>query len=87
MKLKLTYLFLIIIAILSGHYLGNACIATHDPMLEWLGKSLQFGFDPATIGLSAFTFTIGFRIAINFLQVMFIALAIVLAPKVAEAIK
>ncbi|MBP0971676.1 MAG: hypothetical protein IKX57_08450 [Oscillospiraceae bacterium] len=87
MKLKLTYLFLVIIAILCGFYLGNACLNTSEPALIWLGKSLSFNIGPATLGLNALTFIVELRVSINFLQILFIALAVAAAPKVAAAIK
>ena len=87
MKLKLTYLFLIIIAILVGHYLGNSCLNTSEPALIWLGKSLSFGVGPNTLDLNAFKLTVDLRVSINFLQILFIILAIFAAPKVSAAIK
>jgi hypothetical protein len=87
MKLKLTYLFLIIIAILCGHYLGNACLNANEPAIVWLGKSLVFNLGPATLGLSAFSFTAQLNVSINFLQILFIAVAVAIAPKVSDAIK
>jgi hypothetical protein len=87
MKKKLTYLLLIITAILAGYYLGQMCLSLNEPLIDWLGKSLEFGFEPTTIGFSAFTITLGIRFSINFLQILFIALAVVIAPKVAESIK
>ena len=87
MKKKLVYLLLIITAILSGHYLGLVCLDLNEPLLDWLGKSLEFGFDPTTLAFSAFTLTLGLRFSINFLQILFIALAVVIAPMIAESIK
>lgn len=87
MKKKLCYLLLIITAILGGYFLGQVCIGLNEPLLDWLGKSLEFGFEPTTIDLNAFTLTLGIRFSINFLQILFIALAVVIAPKVAESIK
>ena len=87
MKLKLTYLFLIIIAILVGHYLGNACLNVNEPALRWLGKSLIFDIGPATLGLSALKLTVELNVSINFLQIFFIALAVAIAPQVSDAIK
>lgn len=87
MKLKLTYLFLIIIAILCGYYLGNACSNSGEPLLAWLGYTLNFGFGPANINLHAFTIDIGVHFSINSMQILFIALAIAMTPKVAAAIK
>lgn len=87
MKQKLTYLFLIIIAILIGHFLGLSCANSGEPSLAWLGKSLAFGFGPTTLNLSAFTVDIGLHVSMNLLQCLLIALAIAIAPKVAAAIK
>lgn len=85
MKLKLTYLFMIITAILLGHVLGNACAG--DPTIAWLGKSLNFGFDTTTLNFSAFTLCIGLQVSINILQILLILIAVALTPKVAAAIK
>lgn len=87
MKMKLTYLFLIIIAILSGHLLGNLFLGLNEPMISWLGKSLNFGFDTTTLNFNAITLSLGLQVSINTLQILFILLAIALAPKVAASIK
>lgn len=87
MKLKLTYLFLIIIAIMAGYFLGNICAGTSTPSVSWLGATLTFGFEPFTLKFNAFDLTLGLQLAINPLEILFILLAIVLAPKVADAIK
>lgn len=87
MKTKLMYLFLIIVAILSGYLLGNLCAGVEEPTVSWLGTGLNFGFDTTTINLHAITLSLGLQVSINPLQVLFILLAIVLAPKVAAKIK
>ena len=87
MKLKLTYFFLIIVAIVTGHYLGVLCAGTEEEMVSWLGAALTFGFPPTVFNFSAVSFTLGVSFSINFLQILFLLLAIVLAPKVATAIK
>ena len=87
MKLKLTYLFLIIIAVLCGYYLGISCANSGEPLIAWLGYTLNFGFGPTNVDLSAFNLDIGLHFSINFLQILFIALAVAISPKVAAAIK
>lgn len=87
MKMKLTYLFMIIIAILFGHLLGNACASANEPAIAWLGKSLNFGFDTTTFNLSAITLSLGLQVSINTIQILLILVAIALTPKVAAAIK
>ena len=87
MKLKLTYLFLIIFAILCGHFLGDACLNVSEPALRWLGKSLMFDIGPASLGLNAFKLTVTLNVPINFLQIFLIAIAVAIAPKVSDAIK
>lgn len=87
MKMKLTYLFMIIIAILFGHLLGNACAGMSEPAIAWLGKSLSFGFDTTTFNFSAITLSIGLQVSINTMQIILIWIAIAMTPKIAEAIK
>ena len=86
MKRKLVYLFLIITAIISGHYIGKACL-NGDPVWAWLGKQLEFGFDTTTINLHVLVLNLGLHFTINFLQIILIFLAIALSPKVSDAIK
>ena len=87
MKNKLVYLFLIIAAILLGHLLGLACAAVADTSVSWLGHSLNFGFDTTTLNLSAFTLSLGLQVSICPMQIICIVFALLLAPKVAAAIK
>lgn len=87
MKLKLTYLFMIIMAIVFGHLLGNACSGMSEPGIAWLGHSLNFGFDTTTLNLSAITLNIGLHVSINTIQILLIILALAISPKIAEAIK
>ena len=87
MKLKVTYLFLIITAIVTGHYLGIMCSGTGEELVQWLGNALSFGFPPTVFNFAAISFTLGISFSINCLQILFILLAIVLAPKVAAKIK
>lgn len=56
-------------------------------MISWLGTSLNFSLEPTTVDMHAFALTFGLRLAINPIQILFILLAIVLAPKVAASIK
>lgn len=87
MKMRLTYLFMIIVAIVFGHLLGNACAGMSEPGIAWLGKSLNFGFDTTTFNLTAITLNLGLHVSINTVQILLIILAIAMTPKVAAAIK
>ncbi|MCQ2417262.1 MAG: DUF4321 domain-containing protein [Oscillospiraceae bacterium] len=87
MKLKLTYMFLIITGVVIGDLLGMLCQGTGEEYVMWLGNTMEFGFGPTAINFSAFNLTLGLQISTNFLQIIFVLLAIVLAPKVAAAIK
>ena len=87
MKLKLTYFFLIVIAIIAGYLLGNYCATLSEPILQWFGKSFSFCLDPTAIHLTAFTITFGISLVVNPLEILFVLIAIVAAPKVAAAIK
>ena len=87
MKNKLVYLFLIVTAILLGHLMGLACAAVSEPSVNWLGHGLNFGFDTTTINLSAITLSLGLQVSICPMQILCILIAILLAPKVAAAIK
>ena len=53
----------------------------------WLGQTLEFGFDTFSLDLSVFQFSLGFHIAINFVQVLLILLAALAGPKIADKIK
>lgn len=86
MKRKLVYLFLIIIAIVTGHYVGKACL-NGDAMWAWLGKQLEFGFNTTTVNLHVLALDIGMHFTINFLQIFLILLAVAIAPKVSDSIK
>ena len=83
MKNKLVYLLMIILAIVFGYLLGILCAGMDEPMVSWLGTSLDFKLDPATVDLHAFALTFG----INPIQILFILLAIVISPKIAASIK
>ncbi len=87
MKNKLIYLLLIILAVVFGYLLGLLCAGMDEPMISWLGTSLNFSLEPTTVDMHAFALTFGLRLAINPIQILFILLAIVLAPKVAASIK
>ena len=87
MKNKLVYLLMIILAIVFGYLLGNLCAGLDEPTIAWLGTSLNFGMEPATLDLNAFSITFGLRLEINPIQILFILLAIVISPKIAASIK
>ena len=87
MKNKLVYLLMIILAIVFGYLLGILCAGMDEPMVSWLGTSLDCKLDPATVDLHAFALTFGIRLSINPIQILFILLAIVISPKIAASIK
>ena len=86
MKRFLVYLFMIVIAIITGHYLGNVCAGSNE-YVSWLAKSLNFGMDVQKIDMNVFQLTFGYQLSINFLQIFLIAIAIAAAPSVMKAIK
>ena len=86
MKRFLVYLFTIIIAIVSGHYLGNYC-ADSNEYVSWLAKSLKFGFDMQEFNLNVVSFTFGLHLSINFMQIFLIVFAIALSPTIIKSIK
>jgi len=86
MKKKLVYLFLIIIAIISGFFIGNWC-SKGPEYLRWLGNSLSFSMNPTTFDLHAFSLTLGLSVSINFLQIILIFVALAVEPKVEKTIK
>ncbi|HAG14508.1 MAG TPA: hypothetical protein DCG49_11710 [Ruminococcus sp.] len=87
MKLKLTYFFTIIAAIVLGHFLGVMCSGTGEELIQWLGTTLDFGFPPTSFNFAAMSLTLGVSFSVNFLQILFVLLAVVLSPKIASAIK
>ena len=87
MKKKLIYLLMIIMAIVFGYLLSNLCAGLDEPTVSWLGTSLSFGLEPATLDLHAFAVTFGLRLSISPIQILLILLAIVLSPKIAASIK
>lgn len=87
MKLKLTYTFMIIMAVVFGKTLGDACAAMSEPGIIWLGKYLNFGFDTVNFSFSAISLSFGLNISINPIQVLLIILAVAISPKISELIK
>ena len=87
MKNKLIYLLMIIMAIVFGYLLGNLCAGLDEPTVAWLGTALNFGIEPTTLDLHAFSITFGLHLAINPIQILLVLLAIVLSPKIAASIK
>lgn len=87
MKRKLVYFFLIVIAILVGHYVGNLFANDATSILSWLGNYLRFGFDSVELNMSVMQLSLGLHFRINFLQIILIAIAIFITPKVSDAIK
>ncbi len=85
MKKNLYFAFLLIAAIVLGHYLGNAVIGTEG--LSWLGYGRTFGFSPTNITLGGIiNFDIGFTISINIAQLLFLATAFIIYCKTAPKI-
>lgn len=86
MKRFVVYLLSIVFAISAGHYLGKAC-EDGSEFISWLSKSLDFGMDVQNINMNVFQIAFGFHISINYMQILFIILALVAAPAIIKSIK
>ena len=87
MKFKLTLLFCIIIAVISGSFLGSLCAKSAYKSISWLGLSTSFGFETKSLDLHVLQLSIGLHVDINVVQILLIAIALVIAPKIAASIK
>ncbi len=87
MKFKLSLLFCIIIAVIAGAFLGDLCAAASVPYITWLGHGLSFGFDTISLNLHVMQLDFGLHMDINVMQILLVLIAIVVAPKLAAAIK
>ncbi|MCQ2408472.1 MAG: hypothetical protein MJ065_08110 [Oscillospiraceae bacterium] len=87
MKLKLTYLLLIIIAIICGYMLGIWLVTFDNPIIKWFGTNFTLDLAPTNIHFTAVTLTIGFNCILNPAMILLILIAIAAAPKVAASIK
>ena len=85
MKNKLVLLFMIITAAVLGGLLGNLCDGVYG--LSWLAYSKAIGLDATTLNLSVFDLTFGIHAQMNVAQIILLALALVVSPKIANAIK
>ena len=85
MKNKLVLLFMIITAAVLGGLLGNLCDGEYG--LSWLAYSKAIGLDATTLNLSVFDLTFGIHVQMNVAQIILLALALVVSPKIANAIK
>lgn len=87
MKFKLTLFFCIAIAAIIGGFLGELAANSLNPYIKWLGYGAQFGFDTFSLDLHIIQLDFGMHININVTQLLLVALGLVLAPKIAAAIK
>ncbi len=87
MKLKLTYLLLIIIAIICGYLLGNWLVTFDEPIIKWFGTNFTLDLAPTNIHFTALTLTLGFNLVLNPIMIVLILIAVFAAPKVAASIK
>lgn len=87
MKLRLTYLLLIIAAIICGYLLGGWLAGFDEQMIAWFGTNFTLDLSPTTIHFTAITLTLGFNLVINPIEIIFIIIAVLAAPKVAASIK
>lgn len=85
MKNKLVLLFLVVAAGISGGLIGKMVDGVHG--LSWLAYSKSIGLDATTLDLSIFDLTFGIHISMNVAQILLLILALLIAPKVADAIK
>ena len=86
MKGKLTEFFLLVAAIVAGHFLGNVCADSLEPFISWMGFAISFGFDSINIDIDVLQLTIGFHMSINFLQIVLILLVVALGPQLRKAL-
>ena len=82
---QLVLLFMIITAAVLGGLLGNLCDGVYG--LSWLAYSKAIGLDATTLNLSVFDLTFGIHVQMNVAQIILLALALVVSPKIANAIK
>ena len=87
MKYRLTLLLCIIVSVIAGSFLGDICAKSMYKSVSWLGLGTSFGFDTKSLDLHVLPLTVGLHIDINVLQIIFIMISIVVAPKIAAAIK
>ncbi len=85
MKYKMTLIFCIIAAVVLGAYLGEMC--SDIEYLKFLGYSKSFGFDSTTFDIQVISLTLGFRVEMNVMQLLLLAISIFVARKLADAIK
>ena len=85
MENKLVLLCMIITAAVLGGLLGNLCDGVYG--LSWLAYSKAIGLDATTLNLSVFDLTFGIHVQMNVAQIILLALALVVSPKIANAIK
>ena len=76
---------MIITAAVLGGLLGNLCDGVYG--LSWLAYSKAIGLDATTLNLSVFDLTFGIHVQMNVAQIILLALALVVSPKIANAIK
>lgn len=87
MKYKLMLFLCIVTAIILGAYLGGLCADSTAPYINWLGFSKSFGFDTISMDLAVLKFDLGLHFDLNVMQLLFILIAVVVAPKLADKIK
>ena len=87
MKFKLTLFFCIAVAAIAGGFLGELAAKSRSPYVSWLGYSAAFGFDTLHFNLHILQFDFGLHVNINVTQLLLVALALVVSPKIASAIK
>lgn len=85
MKKNVYFIFLVIAAIVLGHFLGAAVVGTEG--LGWLSYGKAVGFSPTrfTFG-DLFVFDIGFTITFNIAQLLFLVTAFIVYCKTANKI-
>ncbi len=85
MKNKLVLLFMIVTAAVLGGLLGNLCEGIYG--VSWLAYSKAIGLDATTLNLSVFDLTFGIHFQLNVAQIILLAVALFVSPKIANAIQ
>ena len=76
---------MIVTAAVLGGLLGNLCEGVYG--VSWLAYSKAIGLDATTLDLSVFDLTFGIHFQLNVAQIILLAVALFVSPKIANAIQ
>ena len=65
---------LLLVAVVLGKVIGDACVDVC--YLSWLALGASFGFSPVTVDLTVIQLTLGFTMSINLAQIILMVVAI-----------